>query len=188
MWVVLIGCPAALFIANALDLWGWKREEFAALVQAVGSVAAIFVAIWVATMQSRAQIKMARDSEREQLKKVVAVSKWVGTICVNALATLRQENNEELLRLFPDAIDNGIVLLTEISYERIPHIEASIGWIELRHAVVRMRQLVVEAVQEPEYGGRLIYQAELCLERAIRAIKRVETASTGHLPELRLDD
>lgn len=45
--LVLIGVPALLVLAQALDFMTWKREEAAALVQAVGSVLGLGIAIWI---------------------------------------------------------------------------------------------------------------------------------------------
>lgn len=78
----LCWCFVAFFVAADIysiftdlsGLWGWSvpsAEAWAAWVQAVGSIGAILVAVWVSHHQHEKQRERERDHEREEVRRML---------------------------------------------------------------------------------------------------------------------
>ncbi|WP_330114893.1 hypothetical protein SA496_01095 [Pseudomonas sp. JS3066] len=164
----------------------WNSANAPAWVQAVGSVGAVLVAMLVASRHSAQQIRLVREQEAEMLKKVVAIAKHTGNLTMASLDVLENKYGEFAgLDIVSKALDNSDYLLRQVSFDRIPQSEAALGWVELRHAANDVRRAVELAEHAPESFEEQDYHeaAEAC-QRAVDAVRRIESAATGHLPEL----
>lgn len=199
-----ISIPPAMQLASIWVIWafislgflGWglhvilasvgRLDDMAAWVQAVGSIGAIIVAIWVASNQGRQQIALIKNQEAESLKKVIAVAKYVGKVNQEAHRLLSNRPDSGLsLEMILEGQERSRALLVEVPYHMVPGSEASIGWIELRFATAGLQRLVKNYLDTWQLTGLEWAELETMLQFSDDAVIRIVSGSKGHLPELK---
>ena len=179
----------ALCTFFAIGLLGWAlyallesfgaTKDAAAWVQAVGSVLAIIVAIFVANMQYEIASRAAKANQLELLEKIRAVADHVAVTSLNAGRELRNGSRDSsIVNRFELSLRDCEYLIREVSFDKVPGVETAMGWLELRAAVVD----VLHAVREIQMAGnasipmRIIHGMELAVQRADRARARILAA------------
>ncbi|WP_192980930.1 hypothetical protein [Pseudomonas sp. EggHat1] len=181
--VGIVVLAAALF--NLLKYFD-AQQDIAAWVQAIGSVAAVLVAAWVASNQSAMALQLRRDMDSEALKKIVAIAKYAGKVSENLqiYVSLGDSERPHLERFFT-SLQDCVFLLRSVDYMQIPIAEAALGWIELRHALQDEVAWLEKWLASPEFQGNEddepLGEANI---RAARAVVRVLNSASGLMPEL----
>jgi hypothetical protein len=172
----------ALFVL--LDAFDAKKDA-AAWVQAVGSVAAILIAVWVANKQSQERVETMRNQDNELLKKIYGVAKYAAQVSVNTFVYVNQERPEDdIVRKFLGALRECEILSREVSFTQVPLSEVALGWLELRHAVTDIREHTERYLEEPAFDNRDRYYMELAKNRAVIALKRMAEGAGTDVPEI----
>lgn len=187
IWVVWLflaigALGGALFVL--LDAFDAKRDA-AAWVQAVGSVVAILIAVWVANKQSQERIETLRSQNNELLKKIYGVAKYAAQVSANTFFYLGQEQPEdEIVRKFLGALRDCETLSREVSFVQVPLSEVALGWLELRHAISDIREHTERYLEDPAFDKRDRYYMELAKNRAVNALKRMAEGAGRDVPEI----
>lgn len=182
----LLLSPLVLLPAWGLMSLPWSSEHAPSWVQAVGSVAAIGVAILVASFQDRRRRHEAAHSEAELMKKVVALATHAGNVLGAAYEAVRDDANTFELQELKVGLEDNLALMSEITYGSIPGSEAAIGWIELRRSVKRTLASLREFVSDPAFGDQERRLMEQVVGIGLRAIARIRSSAEVQLPELHL--
>jgi len=187
IWIVWLflaigSLGGALFVL--LDAFDAKKDA-AAWVQAVGSVAAILIAIWMANKQSQERIEIVRKQENELLKKIYGVAKYAAQVSVNTFVYINQEHPEAtIVRKFLGALRECEILSREVSFTQVPLSEVALGWLELRHAISDVRDHAERYLEDPAFDNRDRYYMELAKNRAINALRRMAEGAGTDVPEI----
>ncbi|MCO7626434.1 hypothetical protein NJC08_08415 [Pseudomonas fluorescens] len=187
IWIVWLflaigSLGGALFVL--LDAFDAKKDA-AAWVQAVGSVAAILIAIWMANKQSQERIEIVRKQENELLKKIYGVAKYAAQVSVNTFVYINQEHPEAaIVRKFLGALRECEILSREVSFTQVPLSEVALGWLELRHAISDVRDHTERYLEDPAFDNRDRYYMELAKNRAINALRRMAEGAGTDVPEI----
>lgn len=184
VWILLaIGALGwALFVV--LDAFDAKKDA-AAWVQAVGSVVAILIAIWVANRQSDERIEAMQSQDNELLKKIYGVAKYATQVSVNSYSYISQEHPEQgiVLKLIA-SLQECESLSKEVSFIQVPISEVALGWLELRHAVRDVREHAQRFLSDPAFDNRDRYNMELAKNRAVIALRRMAVGAGTEIPEI----
>lgn len=187
IWVVWLflatgALGGALFVL--LDAFDAKKDA-AAWVQAVGSVAAILIAIRVANKQSQERIETMRNQDNELLKKIYGVAKYAAEVSANTSIYIGQERPEDVIvRKFLGALRECEVLSREVSFTQVPLSEVALGWLELRHAVSDVREHTERYLEDPAFDNSDRHAMELAKNRAVNALKRMAAGAGTAVPEI----
>ncbi|MCE4070144.1 MULTISPECIES: hypothetical protein [Pseudomonas] len=184
--VTVPGVVAIFAVTFCLVLAMEAGDSGAAWVQAVGSIAAIAAAIWVASDQGRRQLELQRHQEAQALKKVVGVANYVGKINQEAGRLLADPpaTGYEML-IIQQGFKRSQMLLNELPYNLIPESEASMGWVELRFAVSGLDELVEQYLMAHQLDEPELQLAARIVGFSDEAVMRIVNACQGHLPELK---
>jgi len=167
-------------------MWLFTRQgvDWPAWVQAVGSVAAILVAVGVANHQGKAQAKLRLEDQTERLKKIVAVANHSAKVARHAHDYLSLGDPEALdVRRFVVSLEDCIFLLKSVGYIDVPFSEVALGWIEVRHGLTDVLNVLSSRPCE-ELDGRDMLSMELSCNRIHRACQRIRGAASVVIPEL----
>lgn len=187
IWVVWLSIAIgalgwSLFVL--LDAFDVKKDA-AAWVQAVGSVVAILIAVWVANRESVERAEAMKNQDKELLKKVYGVAKYAAQISVTTFTHVNQEcPEEELLRKLLRSLEECESLSREVSFIQVPVAEVALGWLELRRAVSEVREYVQKYLSDPAFNNRDRYYLELAKNRAVTALKRMAVGAGTDVPEI----
>jgi len=140
MWVSLILGPTFWLIASLVQWSGMNKSEVAAWVQAVGSVAAIFAAVWIARRDSRIRAGAEKKAKKDAAERSLAVAKDARTrvrAAISGAKTLvvtdkfvetitqdleqSQQHMKDVLSI--QGVDSAIfnqIFLINLSVERVP--------------------------------------------------------------------
>jgi hypothetical protein len=153
--VLLITLAAIVMTVRA---WGWNPEHVASWVQAVGSIAAIFGAAWIASEQNRRDVVRRKEEAEKSNYLLRAELAWLGG---DILRILNKFANAEpgVVDLFAIHDDEVSDLLTRLTWcrQRVEH-KGQLAMIgALRHSLVETvrivettGQRVVTAFRAPE--------------------------------------
>jgi hypothetical protein len=184
VWIfVAIGALGwALF--TVLEAFGVMKDA-PAWVQAVGSVGAILIAVWVANRESNERRSTERDRENELLKKIYGVAKYATEVSVNTYSYIDQDRPEDdVVAKLLGSLRECELLLKEVSFIQVPLSEVALGWLELRHAVNDVRDHTERYLDDPTYDNRDRYYMELAKNRAVMALRRMAAGAGVALPEI----
>lgn len=186
----LVSAPGVmcLLVVVWLISLGWPYDEVAAAwVQAIGSIGAIFIAVWVFDRQSRLQISVTQAQELEQTKKIVAVARYTWLVSRNALAFVEFKSDRDDLNSFKVSLEECVFLLKQVEFIQIANTEIALAWLELRHAVSDVQRSVEQELSGQGFTGTDLIKMRLAVERADSALRRIQVAAPGICPELDLE-
>jgi hypothetical protein len=184
VWVFLATGALGWALFVVLDAFDAK-EDAAAWVQAVGSVVAILIAVWVANKQSNERIEAMQSQDNELLKKIYGVAKYATQVSVNSYSYIIQKHPEHdaVLKLIV-SLQECESLSREVSFIQVPVSEVALGWLELRHAVRDVREYAQRSLSDPEFDNRDRYYMELAKNRAVIALRRIAVGAGAEVPEI----
>ncbi|WP_429213153.1 hypothetical protein [Metapseudomonas resinovorans] len=181
VWLVVspaVALPLLWFYSipwDWLDSLVWDKETAPAWVQAVGSILAVGVAIWVSWYQGKQMLRLEVRRETEMIKKVLGVAKYCGRVAFACIDCLQERERVASELAF---LDSGLTdceyLLRQVEFDVVPGVEASLAWLELRH-VVRDVHLSLKATIE-DCAYQAIHLAEYS-SRIAQAIDRLEASA-----------
>lgn len=172
----------ALFVV--LGFFGVERDA-AAWVQAIGSIAAVMLAAWVANHQTAMTLQFRRDADAEALKKIVAIAKYAGKVSERCQIYVSLGDSERPhMERFLTKLEECAFLLRSVSYMQIPLAEVALGWIELRHALQEDIAWVKKWMDAPGYENGHYADLHEANTRAAHAVHRILSSASGVMPEL----
>jgi hypothetical protein len=127
---LLLVSPVAVLLAVGMFYLPWGAERAPAWVQAVGSVAAILVAVWLSERQSAHRIHEARQNRKDQALKVLAIARLVvprfKTSCL-----VYKGAPQIVLQRVAQAVKEDAALLRKFDLALIPTSAITDVWLEL---------------------------------------------------------
>ncbi|WP_162558092.1 cbb3-type cytochrome c oxidase subunit I [Pseudomonas aeruginosa] len=156
--------------------------DMPAWIQAIGSIAAILVAVGVGHYQAMSQRKLVQEEESDRLRKIVGMAKYAGKLAL--VANVRSLSNSQLIGL-QENLKEVAEIGRSIQFVDVPLPEAAFGWVELRHAIRDILTWTDVGGDFPEeYDDDVRYQLQAAANRAVAAVGRIEVAAGGVLTEL----
>jgi hypothetical protein len=126
----LLLSPLGILLAFGVYKLPWSDSNAPAWVQAVGSIAAIFAAIWIANIQERQREAQEKARARQDAEKIASLASFIGARVLNAcqfLTTPFRENREIILR-FVDEVDECLSLAQRVDLAHIPGADLTREW------------------------------------------------------------
>ncbi|WP_137822151.1 hypothetical protein [Pseudomonas sp. D(2018)] len=178
------GVVSLLALGYLVYLGAPYSEVGAAWVQAVGSVLAIIVAVVVANHESKARAREARQQDRETLKKVIGVVRFVteaqrgvGNILIEGF--LRGADTSHAFEI----LDESASLLEQVEFKQISVAEVALAWLEFKRAakdIIRVQRRLVSGTDLTHHDLQLVTKGMgVLLDVVGRLIRHYEEA---HIP------
>ncbi|MGF0333494.1 hypothetical protein [Ectopseudomonas toyotomiensis] len=179
--------PIVVGVAYLLYCLPWGNADAPAWVQAVGSVVAIGVAVWVANAHTAFQVKQVKDREAQVLRLALSLSRHAAELIEMGVdRTEAGKSGVAGLRTLHQVMNEWDRILGGIDYYSLPNPEAAAAWIEVHQALRGANRSVVSVL-----GSAAFAQQELVVMRkmhqfAVAAIHRLAVSAAGHLPDLKV--
>lgn len=179
VWGV-IGIGSLLWAVLVVLAFFDMQKDAAAWVQAVGSIAAILIAVWVPYKQNRDRLDTELDRDNQHLAKILGVARFAAQVSINVSSYLSAGGGDiQVVRKFSASLQGWEDLCRTVNFHEIPDIEVALGWVELISAVQSVQGGLKHYIDGPEFTGRDYYALELAAGRAKAAFERMATGSAA---------
>jgi len=186
LWVCLIIAPTTWVVFSSLKtVVPFSSADFAAWIQAIGSIAAIIGAVWVSRAQTQRDEQRRRIDETEEYVKLAGFTSYVIGAMQETISHLEHESPE-----FQD-VERHLWLLEEcgdvlksVSFHSIKGVILATKWVQLR-------QVLIDFIRE----GRLEKNVEMIrmfrlpfMRRSLQRAINIQSEIFTERFEVSLDD
>lgn len=181
-WGALVVFGVWTFLVAGVGIWVIllvlkstnQLKDAAAWVQAIGSIAAILIAVWVPYKQNEDRILAEQGRDEEQVHKILGVARYAAQVSLNADAYLNSASPKPAyVSKFVVSLDGWETLCRTVNFHEIPNVEVALGWVELTNAVRDVRGYLSSYLDKGDFDGRDFYWLQLANERARSAFDRM---------------
>lgn len=144
------------------SLWGLSKSDWAAWVQAVGSVAAVFVAVWIVRLQHQRDVRLRDESERGIRRRQLSALRWVFSAASNTCETVaaRVHSEHTTWTLQAELLAEQRRLFSSIGLSELPDAALVLRIHEFTQ-LLQHAHTVVEALAQPRKESIRNHVAEL---------------------------
>jgi hypothetical protein len=145
-----VACGVLALVVYLGMQWDLSKSDWAAWVQAVGSVGAIFVALWVVRVQHARDALLRSESERRTRRSQLVVLRWTFlTVAESCDVIAKQVHDAHIVwQLQAQVVRERRRWLTSVAATDYPDASLLLRARELAH-LLQMTEAVVDALKQP---------------------------------------
>lgn len=130
--------------------WDLSKSEWAAWVQAIGSITAIFVALWVVQIQHAKEVSLKKEVERQNHRRQLSTLKWIYNSVAETCSSSANKVGHDNIRwdLESEILAERRKLLLSVPFDQHPNPGLLIRTQELGH-LLQLAITVSNALQQP---------------------------------------
>jgi uncharacterized membrane protein len=125
---------------ECVSYWIEHHPGLASWVQAVGSIGAILVAVWIMSKQHSRQAKLDHESTQADYDKAAAVTEYISKYLIETAESLRIDRSFEAVDYAKVTVDSMIITLSEMPFHLFEDTESAMAWVETRASAMRFRR------------------------------------------------
>jgi len=125
--------------------WPWGSVQAPAWVQAIGSIATLFIALWIVEIQNRQRRRAEIEGDNVQAKKLLAIADCIIPRVLNACGSRVAFDYlyESTTARFADDLKECSSLISRVDISHVPSAEITVEWLALACVVGRVRDTFI---------------------------------------------